>query len=85
MKVKDLADLLSKLNPEATVVVHRDAFNYGYGEISTIKVGLFVETDYGNDFFVEQRLVVNPKEVTAICIYPDDSEDKTEKLNDKAD
>lgn len=72
--MKDLLELLSKVNPEADVIIHRDCQNYGYGIIDRIVIGVFETTDYGNDFLPEQRIIISPSQVKAVCIYPEDSE-----------
>lgn len=84
MLVKNLIDFLVKLNPEAEVVVHRDADNWGFGLIDKIDIGIFEENDTGNEFHPDESLVVNPNEVLAVCIYAEDNEiieDNAKKLN----
>lgn len=72
MKIKDLLALLSEMNPEADVIIHRDVENYGYGPISKLDVGTFEPTDYGNDFWPGQTVIVNLKQVKAVCLYSED-------------
>lgn len=72
MKVGELVDILSKFNPDAQVVIHRDNFNYGFGKISKVYSGLFEETDFGNDFLLDEEVIINPTEVRAVCLYPED-------------
>lgn len=79
MKVKELVEYLSRINPEAEVIIHRDVDNYGFGLLDKIQVGLFSETDYGNDFYLDQRLVVNPKEVKAVCFVAQDDNSDTQR------
>lgn len=82
-KVKDLMEYLARLNQEALVVIHRDVDDYGYGEIDKIITGLYTETDYGGDFFRDQRLVINPREVEAICIYSERYQEPLEIKDEK--
>lgn len=72
MKVKNLIEILQKFNPEAEVIIHRDCQNYGYGFIDKIKTGVFELTEYGNDFWPDQDMVVSPAQVRSICIFPED-------------
>lgn len=73
MKVKDLLALLTKLNPEAEVIIHRDCQNYGFGFIDRVRTGVFEKTDYGNDFYPDQEMIIHPAQVKSICIFPEDN------------
>jgi len=59
-------------NPEAEIIIHRDCQNYGFGFIDKIITGVFELTDYGNDFNPDQAMIVNPAQVKAVCIFPED-------------
>jgi hypothetical protein len=72
MKVGHLIELLKKYNPEAEIIIHRDCQNYGFGFIDKIITGVFELTDYGNDFNPDQAMIVNPAQVKAVCIFPED-------------
>lgn len=72
MKVHQLLDLLQKLNPEADIIIHRDCQNYGFGIIDKIETGVFEPTEYGNEFWPDQKLVVNPAQVRSVCLFPED-------------
>ncbi len=72
MKVGKLIELLRQYSPEAELIIHRDCQNYGFGYIDKIITGVFELTDYGNDFLPDQRLIVNPAQVKAVCLYPED-------------
>lgn len=74
MKVSNLIELLEKYNPEAEIIVHRDCQNYGFGFIDKIITGVFELTDFGNDFVPDQAIIVNPAQVRAVCIFPEDFE-----------
>lgn len=67
-----LIELLQNYNPDAEVVIHRDCQNYGYGFIDKTLTGVFELTDFGNDFFPSQDIVIDPRQVKAICFYPED-------------
>lgn len=77
MKVGELCDFLSKINPMAEVVIYRDAKNYGYGYIDQIIPGIFQLTEFGNDFHPDQEMLLFPDEVRAICLVPEDYEDSS--------
>jgi hypothetical protein len=79
VKVKDLIKLLSEINPEADVIIKREVESVGYGTCDSIRVGIFAETDYGNDFFPGEEVLVRPGEVKAVCFIA--KEDPIEKIN----
>lgn len=72
MKIKDLIDILTKFNPEAEVVIHKDVDEYGYSHLTNIIPGIFKLTDYGGDFFPHQQMIVLRDEVQAICLVAED-------------
>lgn len=72
MKVGKLIELLKQYNQDAELIVHRDCQNYGFGNIDKIITGVFEVTDYGNDFLPDQKMIVNPAQVRAVCLYPED-------------
>jgi hypothetical protein len=74
MTVRELINLLSSLNPNAEVIIHRDCQNYGYGFIDKIMTGVFEVTDYGNDFWADQDIIIDRAQVKAICLYPEDTD-----------
>lgn len=79
MKVRDLIQFLKDINPEAEVVIKREVESYGYGKLDILRVGIFSETDYGNDFFPGEDMIVQPSEVKAVCFLA--KEDPPEKVS----
>jgi hypothetical protein len=70
MRVKDLIKLLEDINPEAEVIIKKDVESHGYDRLMNISFGIFEETDYGNDFYPGDTLIVSPTEVQALCLEP---------------
>jgi hypothetical protein len=80
MKAKELIDFLSTINPNAEIVIYRDTESPGYGLCKDLKCGVFVLTEYGNDFYPGEKMIVNAAEVDAVCLVPEDDyvEDQSE-------
>lgn len=78
MKVKELIELLKTYHQEAEVVIHRDSQNFGYGKIDKIITGVFETTEYGNDFWPDQGLIVSISQIRSICLYPEDCDQTVE-------
>lgn len=74
MKNGELIDILSKFNPDAEVVIFREVANYGYGKVLRIVPGIYEKTDYGNDFYPDQRLILSGSQIRSICLFPEDDD-----------
>lgn len=73
MTVAELIDILLNQDLDAEVIINRDSRNFGFGKLNFIRSGIFQETDFGNDFHSDENIVINTKEIKAICIYPEDN------------
>jgi len=75
VKVADLIAILSRFNPEDEIVISRDVEEYGFGYIDRVVPGVFLMTDYGNDFDSSSRIVTNQTQARAICLFPERGEE----------
>lgn len=77
MKVADLIAVLSRFNPEDEVIISRDVEEYGFGYIDRVVPGVFLMTDYGNDFDSSSHIVTSQTQARAICLFPEKVEEPT--------
>jgi hypothetical protein len=68
MKVKDLIEFLSRCPQDADIVIEKDIDENGFDYLDHIIPGIFELTDYGNDFYPEQGMLLNSAQVRAVCL-----------------
>lgn len=72
MKMGKLLSILEKFDPDMDIIIRRDVSMPGYGFLDKIEMGIFKITDFGNDFFKYQEMLVGPDESKALCFVAEE-------------
>lgn len=84
MKVKELIRFLSEFPEEAEVVIFKDVDEYGYGSLKSITPGVFETTDYGNDFYPHQGILLNSGQIKSVCLEAEECKRPVREELDKS-